>query len=105
MAAADIVMTRAGANAIFEFAALAKPMLLIPLPMSASRGDQIKNANYFKNRGWANLLYQEKMTDVSLFDALVRTADNAQKYSKALSEADLQNGLYKLFQQIELASD
>ena len=54
-------------------------MLLIPLPMSASRGDQIKNANYFKNRGWANLLYQEKMTDVSLFDALARTADNAPK--------------------------
>ena len=105
MAASDLVMTRAGANAIFEFAALAKPMLLIPLPMSASRGDQIKNANYFKNRGWANLLYQEKMNDVSLFDALARTADNAEKYGKALSEADLQNGLYKLFQQIELASD
>ena len=45
------------------------------------------------------------MNDVSLFDALARTADNAPKYSKALSEADLQNGLYKLFQQIELASD
>ena len=42
MAAADLVLTRAGANAIFEFAALSKPMLLVPLPLSSSRGDQIK---------------------------------------------------------------
>ncbi len=104
LAAADIILARAGANAIFEFAALNKPMLLIPLPMSASRGDQIKNANYFKSRGWANVLYQEKMNDMLLFDTLIRTIENKDKYAEALEKADLQNGLYKLFQQIMLAA-
>ena len=104
MAAADLVLTRAGANAIFEFAALLKPMVLIPLPLSASRGDQIKNANYFKSRGWANVLYQEKITDVLLFDTLARTVDNKDKYIKALEAADFKSGLYKLFKQIMLAA-
>ncbi len=105
LAAADIILARAGANSIFEFAALGKPMLLIPLPLSASRGDQIKNANYFKNNGWANVLYQEKMNDITLYDTLMRTNDNKDKYIKALEKADVQNGLYKLFQQIMLASN
>lgn len=104
LAASNVILARAGANSIFEFAALNKPMLLIPLPMSASRGDQIKNANYFKNKGYANVLYQEKMNAVTLYDTLVRTIDNKDKYVEVLEKTDLQNGLYKLFQQIMLAS-
>lgn len=104
LAASDLILARAGANSIFEFAALNKPMLLVPLPMSASRGDQIKNANYFKNKGYANVLYQEKMNDVSLYDSLEKTIQKKNDYIKALENADMQNGLYKLFQQIMLAS-
>ena len=42
LAMSDMVVSRAGANAIFEFLALKKPNLLIPLPAASSRGDQIQ---------------------------------------------------------------
>ena len=61
MAACNVVISRAGSNAIHEFAALNKPMLLIPLPLSASRGDQILNAESFKARGFAIVLDEDKM--------------------------------------------
>ena len=48
LACADLVLSRAGANALCEFAALKKPMLLIPLPLSSSRGDQILNAKSYR---------------------------------------------------------
>ena len=46
LAAADVVVSRAGANSLYELVALRKPHLLVPLPRSASRGDQISNAGY-----------------------------------------------------------
>src|SRR5699024_9786070 len=51
LAITDLVCSRAGANAIFEFLALNKPMLLIPLSRQASRGDQIVNAASFEKQG------------------------------------------------------
>ena len=69
-AAADIILSRAGANAIFEFLALAKPALLIPLPLSASRGDQILNAGYFARKGYAMTLDQAGLTPDTLFDSI-----------------------------------
>lgn len=50
-AMADVVISRAGANAICELLALHKPNILIPLPASASRGDQILNARSFERPG------------------------------------------------------
>ena len=52
-AMADIVVSRAGANAICELLALKKPSLLIPLPANASRGDQILNAKSFESQGFS----------------------------------------------------
>ncbi|MEG2956897.1 MAG: undecaprenyldiphospho-muramoylpentapeptide beta-N-acetylglucosaminyltransferase [Christensenellaceae bacterium] len=60
-AATDLVLSRSGANAVFEFLALRIPSLLVPLPLSASRGDQILNAQYFEKRGYAHVLEQEKL--------------------------------------------
>jgi len=62
LAAADCVLSRAGANSIFEFLALNKPMLLIPLPKGSSRGDQIINAQSFEKSGWAIMMEQESIT-------------------------------------------
>lgn len=62
MAPADIILSRAGANSVFEILALKKPSLLIPLPLAQSRGDQILNAKYFEKHGYAKVLEQEKMT-------------------------------------------
>ena len=69
-AAADLALSRSGANAIFEFLALRLPALLVPLPLSASRGDQILYADYFKKRGYAEVIAQEDLTPETLLSAL-----------------------------------
>ena len=58
-AASDFVISRAGANIIFELLALKKPSLLIPLSKKASRGDQILNANSFEKKNYAVVLTEE----------------------------------------------
>ena len=70
-ALADAVISRAGANAIFEFLALKKPSLLVPLPKASSRGDQLLNAAYFEKRGFAKVAQQETLDSDKLL-ALVR---------------------------------
>lgn len=62
LAAADVVISRAGSNAIFEFLALKKPMLLVPLSAAQSRGDQLLNAAYFNSLGIASVLQEEQLT-------------------------------------------
>lgn len=66
-ATADVVVSRAGSNAICELLYLKKPMLLIPLPKSkSSRGDQVDNAKYFEEKGLACVLYQEDLSPATL---------------------------------------
>ena len=84
-AAADIILSRAGANAIFEFLALAKPALLIPLPLSASRGDQILNAGYFARKGYAMTLDQANLTPDTLFDSIHDLYDRRLSFISAMS--------------------
>lgn len=62
----DYVLSRAGANAIFEFLAFRIPMLLIPLSLEASRGDQIVNAKSFQQSGYARVLQEENLTEETL---------------------------------------
>ena len=70
-ALADIVISRAGANAICELSALNKPNLLIPLSARASRGDQILNAHSFERLGYKReVLEEEEITKESLLDAV-----------------------------------
>lgn len=70
MAAADYIISRAGANSIFEFLALNKPTLLIPLSKKASRGDQILNANSFKNEGYSLVLEEEDINNESFMNMI-----------------------------------
>ena len=69
-AACDFMLSRAGANAIFELLALGKPALLIPLPKEQSRGDQILNANYFAKKGFSLVLMQEDLNSQTLLSHL-----------------------------------
>ncbi len=69
IAAADIVVSRSGANSIFEFLALRKPMLLIPLE-EGSRGDQVLNAGEFEKSGWARVLREKELTADKLHAAI-----------------------------------
>lgn len=68
----DYVLSRAGANAIFEFLALRIPMLLIPLSLKASRGDQIVNANSFQKQGYARVLGEENLNTETLIAELLK---------------------------------
>lgn len=79
-ACTDIVLSRAGANAVFEFLALAKPALLVPLPLSASRGDQILNAGYFVRKGYAMSMEQEQLTPAALTEALTTLYENRLRF-------------------------
>ena len=79
-AASDIVVTRAGSNAIFELAALKKPMLLIPLPKTQSRGDQIENSQFFSSNGLSEVLLQDDLTASKLYDSIISLDQNKQKY-------------------------
>ena len=84
-AMSDLVISRAGANAICELLALKKPNLLIPLSANASRGDQILNANSFKNQGYSMVLAEEDMNDDTLFSAINELYENRNQYIKAMS--------------------
>lgn len=79
-AAADIIVSRAGANALFEFFALKKPALLIPLPSKSSRGDQLQNAMYYTKKGYFETLPQEQVTKITLYNAIISLYENREKY-------------------------
>lgn len=76
MIASDFIISRAGANSIFEFLALKKPTLLIPLSRKASRGDQILNANSFEKEGYALVMEEEKITTESFMNKLDELVKN-----------------------------
>jgi len=59
--ASDLVVSRAGAGAIYEIAAAKKPSILIPLPVSKSRGEQIENAKYFLEKGAAVMIQDQEL--------------------------------------------
>lgn len=91
-AAADLVLSRSGANAIFEFLALKLPALLVPLPLSASRGDQILNAAYFEKRGYAKVLEQEQLTRDTLIAALEELQTHRQEYVLNMAQSTEADG-------------
>jgi UDP-N-acetylglucosamine--N-acetylmuramyl-(pentapeptide) pyrophosphoryl-undecaprenol N-acetylglucosamine transferase len=98
ISAAAVVVSRAGSNTIFELAYAKKPMLLIPLPKGASRGDQIDNAKYFSRRGYAKVLFQENLTSQALYDQIMSLYHERQQYIDALKRANLPNGTQKIVQ-------
>lgn len=90
--AADLALSRAGANAIFEFAALRLPALLVPLPLTASRGDQILNAGYFERHGFAHVLEQENLTVDTLITGLDRLGSDADTLRRTMANASSLDG-------------
>ena len=103
-AMADMVISRAGSNAICEFLALHKPMLLIPLGKNASRGDQILNAQSFKKQGFAEVIDEEKMTKGSLFDTINRVYENRQGYINAMENSQVSDGIKSVMEIIKAAT-
>ena len=100
-AAADVVISRAGANSICELLALKKPNLLIPLPASASRGDQILNAASFAKQGFSRVLEEEQITPDSLFEAITQLYARRRDYIEAMEKSSLNNAVETIFSLIE----
>ena len=92
-AAADIVISRAGANVICELLALRKPALLIPLSAKASRGDQILNAKSFKKQGYCEVMEEEDITDDALFEMINIIYDNRDKYIDSMNSSTLNDAI------------
>ena len=101
LACADLVLSRAGSNALCEFQALCKPMLLVPYPKGASRGDQILNAQSLQKRGLARVLLQEDMTADTLVRALESTWADREQLTSALHAAPPADGTERVLEMIE----
>lgn len=100
----DLVLSRAGANAVFEFLALNKPALLVPLPLSASRGDQIQNANYFEKKGYAVKLDQDTLTPPVLVAALDRLYAGRDAYVARMEKDERLDGTDEILLEIRRAA-
>ncbi|HAP19969.1 MAG TPA: undecaprenyldiphospho-muramoylpentapeptide beta-N-acetylglucosaminyltransferase [Lachnospiraceae bacterium] len=99
--AADIVISRAGANAICELLALHKPNILIPLSLEASRGDQILNAASFEKQGFSYVIKEEDLTSDKLLEAVQYVSENKQTYKAAMSASNQQDAVIKVADIIE----
>lgn len=87
-AACDVVISRAGANAICELLALQKPNILVPLSLNASRGDQILNARSFESQGFSYVIEEEQVTPDSLLQAVDEVYKNRDKYKSAMQKSN-----------------
>lgn len=104
LAAADCVVSRAGATSLFEILALRKPNLLIPLPLSASRGDQILNARSFAARGYSAVLPQEELSPERLTQEVVKLHGDRRAAIDAMSAAGASDAARRVCEEIERAA-
>ncbi len=98
LAAASLIVSRAGANSICEFLALKKPHLLIPLSLEASRGDQIANAASFERQGFSAVLQESELDN--LLTAIKQTFDNRHTYQNNMAKTHLTDGTRAVLQTI-----
>ena len=103
-ALADIVISRAGANAICELLALRKPNLLIPLSARASRGDQILNARSFERQGFSLVIEEEQLTKEALLDAVHNLYENRDTFVNAMHNSGQQDPIATIIGLIEDAA-
>ncbi len=88
----DMAVSRAGANAIFEFLAANIPMLLIPLPKDASRGDQILNAESFSKRGFAIMRDQNALNKDNFTDSVNELYSRKDEIKETMKKSAVNNG-------------
>ncbi len=100
-ACADIMISRAGSNALCEILALKKPALLIPYPKGASRGDQIMNAESFAKRGFSHVLDQAELTpDRLVAETIDLYHSRGTLYDAMNADTSGTNGVDKVLEQI-----
>ena len=98
LSSADIVVSRAGSNTIFELAVMRKPMLLIPLPKGNSRGDQVDNAKYFNSQGIANFVTEDQLDSERLSKHILQTYKEKDKLISNLKKSKIEPGNKKILE-------
>ncbi len=86
MAAADLVICRAGAITLSELSAMGKPSILIPSPYVAEN-HQYHNAMTLKNAGAAEVIEEKDLTDEKLIDVVSHLIENKPKLEKMSEKA------------------
>lgn len=100
LTATDVVISRAGANAVFEFLSLGIPALLIPLPLEASRGDQILNADYVVKKGYAAKLEQKDISVKTLLQGVNSLYDRRAELAARMKADPLLDGTEEVLEEI-----
>ncbi|NOU76124.1 undecaprenyldiphospho-muramoylpentapeptide beta-N-acetylglucosaminyltransferase [Paenibacillus sp. LMG 31458] len=107
LAMTELVISRAGATSIYEFLVMEKPMLLIPLSLQASRGDQILNAESFQKAGYADVLQEEALTADTLAERVEALHANRETHKAAMQsrkESDAVASIVKLIETFSLST-
>jgi UDP-N-acetylglucosamine--N-acetylmuramyl-(pentapeptide) pyrophosphoryl-undecaprenol N-acetylglucosamine transferase len=95
-ALADLVVSRAGATTLFELLALRKPHVLIPLPLKASRGDQILNARSFEKQGFSLVLPEEQLTPETLLNSIQQASTQQEQFKAAMQATQVLNSVEQI---------
>lgn len=103
-AMADLVISRAGANAICELLALKKPNILIPLPGRQSRGDQLLNAKSFESQGYSIVINEDDLTTSLLVDEVHELYANKNYYTEIMSKSKQMDSIPKIMKLINEAA-
>ncbi|MFT7220887.1 MAG: UDP-N-acetylglucosamine--N-acetylmuramyl-(pentapeptide) pyrophosphoryl-undecaprenol N-acetylglucosamine transferase [Candidatus Azotimanducaceae bacterium] len=93
LAAADLVVSRAGANSLYELFSLRKPHLLIPLSKAASRGDQLDNAALFESLGYSRVIKEEALSNECFLAVLIKLHDDASVIREKLAEFEIKDSI------------
>ncbi len=101
LACSDIVISRAGATAIYELLRLQKPSLLIPMPLNASRGDQIHNAKYFNDLGLCKVLEQKNMDEATLLANINELYESRQQLQQAIADYILPDSVTMIYDTLQ----
>ena len=100
MRAADVCVSRAGANTLFELIALGVPTLAVPLPKGNSRGDQIENAEYLAGKGFIEILREEDATEEEFLKKIEKLMANGERFRKKCLAANVRGGAEKIAAEI-----
>jgi UDP-N-acetylglucosamine--N-acetylmuramyl-(pentapeptide) pyrophosphoryl-undecaprenol N-acetylglucosamine transferase len=98
LAVADLVVSRAGANSIYEFLVMQKPAILIPLSARASRGDQLVNAREFSEAGYGRVLHEDALSSQTLVDLIADTMNQRHILVDKLARYELPDSVEQIFQ-------
>lgn len=103
LAAADLVVSRSGANSLYELLVLRKPNLLVPLPALASRGDQIENASYAESRGFSMVVAEADLTPDVLVDRVTALHRDALLWRQRLNAFEAPDSAGLIVAELEAA--